>query len=102
MPLFIGPGSIATVMLYAEKINSFPMAVMMIVVLFLCAAAVGAVLVASRYLFTKIGHNGTQIVIRFMGMILCSIAMQFMIDGVGQLLPGVLDAHFLGDISSAS
>ena len=97
MPLFIGPGSIATVMLYAEKINSFPMAVMMIVVLFLCAAAVGAVLV-----FTKIGPNGTQIVIRFMGMILCSIAMQFMIDGVGQLLPGVLDAHFLGDISSAS
>lgn len=99
MPLFIGPGSIATVMLYAEKITTFPMAVMMIVVLFLCAAAVGGVLVASRYLFTKIGPNGTQIVIRFMGMILCSIAMQFMIDGVGQLLPGVLDAHFLGAIS---
>lgn len=65
----------------------------------LCAAAVGAVLVASRYLFAKIGPNGTQIVIRFMGMILCSIAMQFMIDGVGQLLPGVLDAHFLGGLS---
>ena len=99
MPLFIGPGSIATVMLYAEKITTFPMAVMMSVVLFLCAAAVGAVLVASRYLFAKIGPNGTQIVIRFMGMILCSIAMQFMIDGVGQLLPGVLDAHFLGGLS---
>lgn len=94
MPLFIGPGSIATVMLYAEKITTFPMAVMMIVMLFLCAAAVGAVLVASRYLFAKIGPNGTQIVIRFMGMILCSIAMQFMIDGVGQLLPGVLDSTF--------
>ena len=99
MPLFIGPGSIATVMLYAEKITTFPMAVMMIVMLFLCAAAVGAVLVASRYLFAKIGPNGTQIVIRVMGMILCSIAMQFMIDGVGQLLPGVLDAHFLGGLS---
>ena len=99
MPLFIGPGSIATVMLYAEKITTFPMAVMMIVMLFLCAAAVGAVLVASRYLFAKIGPNGTQIVIRFMGMSLWSIAMQFMIDGVGQLLPGVLDAHFLGGLS---
>ena len=99
MPLFIGPGSIATVMLYAEKITTFPMAVMMIVMLFFCAAAVGAVLVASRYVFAKIGPNGTQIVIRFMGMILCSIAMQFMIDGVGQLLPGVLDAHFLGGLS---
>ena len=99
MPLFIGPGSIATVMLYAEKITTFPMAVMMIAMLFLCAAAVGGVLVASRYLFAKIGPNGTQIVIRFMGMILCSIAMQFMIDGVGQLLPGVLDAHFLGGLS---
>lgn len=94
MPLFIGPGSITTVVLYAEKITTFPMAVMMILVLFLCSAAVGCVLLASRYLFNKIGPNGTQIVIRFMGMILCAIAMQFMIDGVGQLLPGVLDSTF--------
>ena len=102
MPLFIGPGSIATVILYAEKTTSFTMAVMMIFVLFLCSVLVGCALVASRYIFNKIGPNGTQIVIRFMGMILCAIAMQFMIDGIGQLLPGVLDSHFLGSLAASS
>ena len=67
---------------------------MMLLVLLVCSATVGVVLVGSRYIFNKIGPNGTQIVIRFMGMILCAIAMQFMIDGVSQLLPGVLDSTF--------
>ena len=67
---------------------------MMILVLLLCATIVGIVLVSSRWIFDRIGTNGTQIVIRFMGMILCAIAMQFMIDGVNQLLPGVLDPTF--------
>lgn len=94
MPLFIGPGSITTVILYAEKSPSILMSFMMVLVLACCAIIVGMVLVSSRYIFDKIGTNGTQIVIRFMGMILCAIAMQFMIDGVDQLLPGVLNEAF--------
>lgn len=95
MPLFIGPGSITTVILYAEKSDSLLMSLMMILVLFVSSCIVALVLVGAPYLFQKIGRNGTQIVIRFMGMILCAIAMQFMIDGVSQLLPGVLDTAFI-------
>lgn len=95
MPLFIGPGSITTVILYAEKSTTLAMSLMMIFVLFLSACLVGVVLVSSRYIFDRIGSNGTQIVIRFMGMILCAIAMQFLIVGVDQLLPGVLNADFV-------
>lgn len=95
MPLFIGPGTITTVILYAEKSNDWLTSFMMILILFLSACIVGIVLVSSRYIFDKIGRNGTQIVVRFMGMILCAIAMQFMIDGVAQLLPGVLNADFI-------
>ena len=95
MPLFVGPGSITTVVLYAEKVESFPMFMMMLLVLFLATAVVGACLAVSRSIFDLLGSNGTQIVIRFMGMILCAIAMQFMIDGVAQLLPGVLNSNFI-------
>ncbi len=95
MPLFIGPGTITTVILYAEKSETLLMSLMMALVLLLCSGIVAAVLVSSQYIFDKIGRNGTQIVIRFMGMILCAIAMQFMIDGVAQLLPGVLDTAFI-------
>ena len=94
MPLFIGPGSITTVILYAEKSPSVLMSFLMVFVLALCATIVGIVLFSSRWIFDRIGTNGTQIVIRFMGMILCAIAMQFMIDGVDQLLPGVLNDAF--------
>lgn len=95
MPLFIGPGTITTVILYAEKSNDFLTSMLMILILFLAACIVGMVLVSSRYIFDRIGRNGTQIVVRFMGMILCAIAMQFMIDGIAQLLPGVLNADFI-------
>lgn len=95
MPLFIGPGSITTVILYAEKSTTLAMSLSMIFVLFLSACIVGLCLVSARWIFSKIGPNGTQIVIRFMGMILCAIAMQFMIDGVAQLLPGTLNADFI-------
>ena len=70
------------------------MSFLMVFVLALCATIVGIVLFSSRWIFDRIGTNGTQIVIRFMGMILCAIAMQFMIDGVDQLLPGVLNDAF--------
>lgn len=95
MPLFIGPGTITTVILYAEKSPTLTMSIMMIAVLFLSSCLVGVTLLSSRYIFDRIGKNGTQIVVRFMGMILCAIAMQFMIDGVAQLLPGVLNADFI-------
>ncbi len=95
MPLFIGPGTITTVILYAEKSTDWLTSLLMIVILFLSSCIVGGVLVSSRYIFDRIGRNGSQIVVRFMGMILCAIAMQFMIDGVAQLLPGVLNADFI-------
>ena len=95
MPFFIGPGTITTVILYAEKSDGWLTSLMMILILFLSACIVGVVLFCSRYLFDRIGRNGTQIVVRFMGMILCAISMQFMIDGVAQLLPGVLNADFI-------
>lgn len=95
MPLFIGPGTITTVILYSEKSTDITYFLMMIIALFLSACLVGIVLLSSNYIFEKIGRNGTQIVVRFMGMILCAIAMQFMIDGVAQLLPGVLNTAFI-------
>lgn len=95
MPLFVGPGTITTVILYSEKSTDWLTSLLMILILLLSACIVGIVLVGSRYIFDRIGRNGTQIVVRFMGMILCAIAMQFMIDGVAQLLPGVLNADFI-------
>lgn len=95
MPIFVGPGTITTVILFSEKSASLLTSFMMVLILLLCSSIVGLILITSRYIFDKIGRNGTQIVVRFMGMVLCAIAMQFMIDGVAQLLPGVLNEEFI-------
>ena len=94
-PIFIGPGTITTIILFSEKSTDLLTSFMMVLILLLCAAIVGLILITSRYIFDRIGRNGTQIVVRFMGMILCAIAMQFMIDGFAQLLPGVLNEEFI-------
>ncbi|MDR0291247.1 MAG: MarC family protein [Elusimicrobium sp.] len=95
MPLFVGPGTITTVVLFADKTKHFLNFVGMICVLALCAAIVTTCLVSSRFIYRILGSNGMQIVVRFMGMVLCAMAVQFMIDGVAQLLPGVLNPMFV-------
>lgn len=94
MPLFVGPGTITTVILYADRANNLT-SVILVVVLLVCAFLASVALFFSSFLQKLLGKNGMQIVVRFMGLILCSIAIQFMIDGVAQLLPGVLNPEFL-------
>ncbi len=57
MPLFIGPGSITTVILYAEKSTTFAMTMSMVLVLLVSACVVGGCLVSARWIFSKIGHK---------------------------------------------
>ena len=39
-----------------------------------------------------------DIISRTMGLILCAIAIQFMIEGINQLLPGVINPEFTHEI----
>ncbi len=94
MPLFVGPGTITTTILYADKAEGMTFFVLPLVLL-VCSLITSICLFFSSYLQQALGKNGMQIVVRFMGLILCSIAIQFMIDGVAQLLPNVLNPEFI-------
>jgi multiple antibiotic resistance protein len=66
----------------------------MILALMCVCAIIAAVLYMSRWIAKILGRNGMQIVSRTMGLLLCAIAVQFVIDGVAQLLPNVIDPMF--------
>ncbi|WP_424245519.1 multiple antibiotic resistance protein [Elusimicrobium posterum] len=101
MPLFVGPGTITTVILFGDKAeSSWSFFLGMIVVLAVCSGIVTLCLLSSRFIYRILGNNGMQIVVRFMGMILCAMAVQFMIDGVAQLLPGVLNPEFIHTVTN--
>jgi multiple antibiotic resistance protein len=92
MPLLIGPGAISTVILFASEAKPFGLsglAVGFAVILLVCITilvAFGAASLISRLL----GRIGLTIVVRVLGLILCAMAVQFIITGVGATTHGLV------------
>ncbi len=93
-PIFVGPGTITTIILYAQKADGWLTNIAMLLALAGACTIIGAVLFLSRWFFKILGRNGMQIVSRAMGLILCAIAVQFVVDGIAQLLPGVINPMY--------
>lgn len=94
MPLLIGPGAISTVIIYASEAKDFGLAGMAIGVGVI--AAVSLVLVATFWaapVISKVlGRIGMSIVVRVLGLILCALAVQFVLIGVGDATRGLIRA----------
>jgi multiple antibiotic resistance protein len=92
MPLLIGPGAISTVVIYANSARAFGLA----------GAAVGVGVIAAVSLATFVsflatplitrllGRVGLTIVVRVLGLILCAMAVQFILAGVGDSTVGLI------------
>jgi multiple antibiotic resistance protein len=84
IPLLIGPGAISTAVIYAEEAHRFGaggVAAGLGVIAAVCA------LIVVSFWFTSLisralGEIGTVIVIRVLGLILCAMAVQFMLTGL--------------------
>jgi len=94
IPLMIGPGAISAIIINAgeaQKLgaagtaSSLAAMAAACVVTFMCFAATGPI---SRLL----GDVGMAIVVRVLGLILCALAIQFILMGLGEALPGMFSA----------
>lgn len=85
IPLLAGPGAISTVMLYNSNGN-----IENIVVVFISVIAtllITYILLKNiDKIFNKLGRVGTHAISRIMGLILAAIAVQFLINGVHQIV----------------
>jgi multiple antibiotic resistance protein len=84
MPLLIGPGAISSVVIYAEEARGFGATGFAIGV-----GVIGAIalLIVAAFWFTEViskvlGRVGAAVVIRVLGLILCAMAVQFMLVGL--------------------
>lgn len=92
MPLLIGPGAISTVIIYASEAKTFG----------LTGAAIGIGVIAAVSLVTMLcfwatpiinkllGRIGMTIVVRVLGLILCAMAVQFVIAGIAETTSGII------------
>lgn len=92
IPLMIGPGAISAIIIQAGEATkigpagtaaSLAAITAACVVSFICFALTGPI---SRIL----GEVGLAIVVRVLGLILCALAIQFILMGLGEALPGII------------
>ena len=92
MPLLIGPGAISTVVIYAGEARAYGWEGWVAGIS--AIAAVSATILAAFWLTGLIsralGKIGMTIVVRVLGLILCALAVQFIIAGVAGATHGIV------------
>jgi multiple antibiotic resistance protein len=93
MPLLAGPGSIATVVVLMGRARSSQawQALVVLGAIAAVAALTYVVLAGAARIDRVLGKTGLNLLERASGLLLAAIAIQFMIDGIGESLPGLLE-----------
>ena len=82
VPMLAGPGAISTVMVLALGAKTPAATAAVYVSIMLTALLTYYVLSAASVLERRLGQTGMRILTRLMGLVLCAIAVQFIIDGI--------------------
>jgi multiple antibiotic resistance protein len=92
MPLLIGPGAISTVIIYASEAKTYGLGGAAIGVAVIAAVSLATMLSfwASPLISRLMGKIGLTIVVRVLGLILCAMAVQFVMAGIADSTHGVI------------
>ncbi len=90
MPLICGPGAISTIMVLMGQHRSIWYAVVLFLVLALVIGLTITILLISPTIVRFIGHNGIAIFTKIIAIIICTIGIQFIIDGVKPVVLEIL------------
>jgi multiple antibiotic resistance protein len=85
IPLLAGPGAISTVMLYSSQGNMGNTFVVFLSI-FATLSITYILLRNVDRIFNRLGRVGSLAISRIMGLILAAIAIQFLINGVHQIV----------------
>jgi multiple antibiotic resistance protein len=92
MPLLIGPGAISTAVIYASQARDFGLAgaATGVGVIVAVAACTFLSFLATPVLSRILGKIGLSIVVRVLGLILCAMAVQFIMAGLADSTSGLV------------
>jgi multiple antibiotic resistance protein len=82
VPMLAGPGAISTVMVLQLGSRSWPTTAALYVSIALTAYISYLTLGAASLVERRLGQTGMRILTRLMGLVLCAIAVQFILDGI--------------------
>ncbi len=90
MPIICGPGAMSTVMVLMGQSTSKLDVAAFFVALITVVAATAAFLLAAPAALRLIGRTGVHVMTQVMGLIVCVIGIQFVIDGVRPVVVDML------------
>jgi multiple antibiotic resistance protein len=92
MPLLIGPGAISTVIIYASQAREYGIegAALGVGVIAAVSAATLLSFLATPILGRILGKIGLSIIVRVLGLILCALAVQFLLGGIADSTVGLI------------
>ena len=82
VPMLAGPGAISTVMVLQLGSRNWPTTAALYVSIALTAYISYHTLAAASLVERRLGQTGMRILTRLMGLVLCAIAVQFILDGI--------------------
>jgi len=86
IPLFVGPGSLSTVVLYSAKAeHDLQVLLAMTCVLIAVSVVTGLILSLSAPISRVLGHHGLQIATRILGLLITAIGVQFFLSGLASV-----------------
>jgi multiple antibiotic resistance protein len=87
IPLLSGPGAISTTIVYAHSQYSIENYLLVCAVILSVSAIILAILLTAPKIARMMGHTGMNVITRVMGLILASIAVEFIAKGLKALFP---------------
>jgi len=92
MPLLIGPGAISTAIIYAGQARPFGVlgAAIGLAVMAAVALVCFACFLATPVITRLLGKIGMTVVVRVLGLILCAMAVQFLLQGLADSTVGLI------------
>jgi multiple antibiotic resistance protein len=92
IPMLSGPGSFATVMVLMTRANGWWQRGIVFASIALTGVLTFFILLGASVAERRLGRTGINVLHRVMGLLLASIAVQFVVDGLRDILPHVLGA----------
>ena len=90
MPMLAGPGSIATAVVLTSRAANWFQVTLVVVAIATTALLTYLFLRSAQVVERVLGKNGLPILERVMGFLLAAIALQFVLDGMGEALSTIL------------
>jgi multiple antibiotic resistance protein len=88
-PMLAGPGAIANAMMQMAGARTAGERATIYLAIILASAATAVVLLVGARAEKRLGKTGLNVLERVMGLLLAAIAVQFIVDGIGDVLPAL-------------